>query len=228
LKLKKKEEAKELKLKRQKEEERRRKAEERKKLNAHHLKIATEFYNKKTVQKIFFKGLMKLLEQKSMHQYLWSKFREKQLIVRGFKNLYQAYAIARTQRETEEEKTVASFKQYMLKKKGLTALKNIQIIEQVETLKLQELWAERRVKNIFSIWREMVPQLRKENLEREDKLELVVKKFRLTVVGPEILKGWKKYVRDEKEEKEKEKFKKEMWNKVSSWLDEIDQKEELP
>ena len=48
--------------------------------------------------------------------------------------------------------------------------------------------------------------------------------YRLSKLGPKVMKAWKHYVEEEKQDKEKEKFRKEMWSKVTSWLDEIDEK----
>jgi len=187
------------------------------------LQSAQRFHTSKLKTKTIL-SLQKLIEQKSLNEYLVNKFRQQSLKTRLYDNLKKAYAISRTEREIKENQIVDNFKQYMLKKRVLTAFKNIPIIEHTEALKLREHCMKRRSILIIQKWKELIPQLRQENLIREDKLQVVVDKFRTSVLGPKVIKAWRKYTYEAQQDKEKQKFQKEMWSKVSGWLDEIDEK----
>lgn len=69
-----------------------------------------------------------------------------------------------------------------------------------------------------------MPELRVENQAEEEKLSEVIYKFKLKQVGPKVIKVWQDYVEEVLKEKEREKYKSEMWNKVNSWLTELDEK----
>lgn len=182
------------------------------------------FYQSKQVFRVFNNGFKKLIEQKSLNNYLWSKFRQQALIKTWFDNFKNAYAITRTEREINENKTVRNFREYMLKKRVLIAFKNIQIIESTEALKLQEHWFQNKMKNIFLTWRKITPQLRSENEAWEDRISLVIDRFRRSILGPQVIKSWKKFVQLSKNEKEKARFKNDIMSKVNGWLTELDEK----
>ena len=163
----------------------------------------------------------KLLEIKSLNTYLSAKFREQALKTTWFNNFKKAYAITRTGREIKENETIANFRGYMLKKKVLTGLKNFVLSE---SLILQEHRRRSQQELIFRSWYKVIPLLRNENQIWEDKIQVVIDKFRLRIVGPKIMEAWKYYLEKEKRDKEKQKFKKDIMSKVNGWLTEIDDK----
>jgi hypothetical protein len=81
-----------------------------------------------------------------------------------------------------------------------------------------------RIKNIFSSWRKITPQLREENDAWDDRISLVIERFRRSIVGPQVINSWKKYVQLNRNEKEKQRFKNDIWSKVNGWLTELDEK----
>lgn len=68
----------------------------------------------------------------------------------------------------------------------------------------------------------MVPDLRRENVLWDEQMNIVIDRFRLTKLGPKVMDAWKREVHWQKQEKEKDKFRSEMWSKVNGWLSEID------
>ena len=74
------------------------------------MKIATDFHNKKLIDKTFHKGWKKLLELKTLNHYLSQKFRERALITTWFDHFKKGYAIERTEREIQEYQLVDNFK----------------------------------------------------------------------------------------------------------------------
>ena len=197
------------------------KVEERRKKNAENLQKAKDFHQSKLICKTFINGWKKLIEQKSLNNYLASKFRNQALITTWFEKLKKAYAITRTEREIHEKETVQNFREYMLKRKSLVSFKNF-VLE--ESLILQEHRKKSQLKLIFRSWYKIVPKLREENDQWEERIQAVIDRFRLKIIGPKILRHWKDYVGDQQKEKEKKKFQKNIWNKVNGWLDELDEK----
>jgi hypothetical protein len=173
------------------------------------------------------KGWKGLIQLKELNGYLSSKFRENSLVTRAFRNFSKAYAIARCQRENDEQLKVDNFRAFMFKRKVITAIKNYVF---KELLVVKELRHKIRTKAVFLAWKGAMKGVIRENLEWERQIQMVIDRFRVRIIAPKIIEAWKFYVDRQRIEKEKQKFKKDIWHKVNGWLDEIDEqrdKEEL-
>jgi hypothetical protein len=71
---------------------------------------------------------------------------------------------------------------------------------------------------VFEKWNDLIPELLDERYEREKEENFKVHRFRLVVIAPKVLKAWKEFVEEQKEEKLKEQFASAMWEKAQEWL----------
>lgn len=133
------------------------------------------------------------------------------------------YAITRTEREMSENDKIRDFREFSLKNRALNAFRKCIIIEKEERLENYHYIMQFKLKQIVKKWHELIPVLRENNIIREEKIVRVIDQFRLTKLGPKVIKAWKMYTEDEKKEKEKQKFTSQMWDKVNCWLAEIDE-----
>ena len=119
---------------------------------------------------------------------------------------------------------IHDFRQYILKKHALLGFKNILVIEKQELYDTKYHMDKFKTFQVLKAWHQIIPNLRENNFIREEKITRVIDQFRLTKLGPKAIKAWKIFIENAKHDKEKEKFRSEIWSKVNGWLAEIDEK----